>query len=223
MQRVKFLHRLYVDSMIMKCLTYFLICFLQVPPILYAQSSNEEVLEWKASRRLTWADYKAQPNPLSDAAASTTTYLGIDYNITSTSFSFKIYSRFSKTRSWGLHKTAYILSHEQGHFDIAEVFARKLNKKMSEYKFNKKTYEKDLKKIYEELTNEKVEVQEKYDKETNHSINKEEQAKWFQKIAAMLEEYEEVLRVLKLSGKWFPSIQNGYCLKSYVRDRKSVV
>jgi len=31
------------------------------------------------------------------------------------------------------------------------------------------------------------------------------------------QKYEEVLRVLKLSGKWFPSIQNGYCVKSYLR------
>jgi hypothetical protein len=31
------------------------------------------------------------------------------------------------------------------------------------------------------------------------------------------QKYEEVLRVLKLSGKWFPSLQNGFCVKSYVR------
>ncbi len=31
------------------------------------------------------------------------------------------------------------------------------------------------------------------------------------------QKYEEVVRILKLSGKWFPSIQNGFCLKSYVR------
>lgn len=31
------------------------------------------------------------------------------------------------------------------------------------------------------------------------------------------QKYEEVLRVLKLSGKWFPSVQNGFCVKSYVR------
>lgn len=29
--------------------------------------------------------------------------------------------------------------------------------------------------------------------------------------------YEEILRILKLSGKWFPSVQNGYCVRSYVR------
>ena len=31
------------------------------------------------------------------------------------------------------------------------------------------------------------------------------------------QKYEEVIRVLKLSGKWFPSVQNGFCVKSYVR------
>lgn len=170
---------------------YFTVLFAAAPVTLFSQNDKEELLTWNPNRRLTWADYKAKPNPESDAAASTTTILGIDYNITSTSFSFKIESQFSKTRSWGLHKTEYILSHEQGHFDIAEVFARKLNQKMSGYKFNKKTYQKDLRKIYEEVTDEKEEVQNEYDRETRHSINKEKQAEWLKKIAKMLEESKD--------------------------------
>ena len=169
----------------------FLLLFFLLPSILFAQSRDEELMEWNAAHKLTWSDYKANPNPGSDAAASTTTYLAIDYNISSTNFSYKIQSLFSKTRSWGLHKTPYILSHEQGHFDIAEVFARKLHKEMSEYKFNKKTYQKDLQKIYNEVTGEKEDVQNEYDRETRHSINKEKQAEWLKKIAKMLEEYED--------------------------------
>ncbi|MGB3007835.1 MAG: hypothetical protein WBC06_15075 [Chitinophagaceae bacterium] len=34
---------------------------------------------------------------------------------------------------------------------------------------------------------------------------------------AVNQKYEEAIRVLKLSGKWFPAIQNGYCVKSYYR------
>ena len=162
-----------------------------IPTALFAQSNNEKLLDWSASRKLTWNDYKASPDPRSDAAASTTSYLAIEYNITTNSFGYKIQSRFSKTRSWGLHKTAYILSHEQGHFDIAEVFARKLNMKMSEYRFNKKTYQKDLNKIYHDILDEKEKVQNDYDKETNHSINKKEQAEWLKKIEKMLGEYDE--------------------------------
>jgi uncharacterized membrane protein len=171
-------------------LNLFVSC-LTAPSILFAQNSSEELMEWDASRKLTWSDYKASPNPESDAAASTTTLLSIEYNISSTNFGYKIQSRFSKTRSWGLHKTDYILSHEQGHFDIAEVYARKLHKKLSEYKFNKKTFKKDLKEIYDELTNEKEETQNEYDRETRHSINKTKQAEWLKKIEEMLEEYEE--------------------------------
>ncbi len=169
-------------------LKYFLLSLLVAPSVLIAQNSDEELLDWSSSRKLTWADYKARPNPASDAAASTTTYLAISYDISSTSFSYKIESRFSKTKSWGFHKTDYILSHEQGHFDIAEIFARKLHQKMSEYKFNKKTYQRELKKIYDDVTKEKEEMQNRYDRETNHSIRKEAQAEWLKEIAKMLED-----------------------------------
>lgn len=170
-------------------LKYFSLLFLFIPFSLSAQNNEEELIKWSDTRRLSWDDYKASPNPNSDAVASTTTVLAVDYKFNNNQFGFAIQSRFSKTRSWGLHKTNYILSHEQGHFDIAEVFARKLNKNLSEYKFNKKTYQKDLKKIYEEITEEKEDTQNEYDKETKHSINKEKQAEWLKKISALLEEY----------------------------------
>lgn len=161
-----------------------------IPFSSFAQKTDEDLISWSGAKRLTWADYKASPDPDSDAAASTTTYLMISYNLSNENFSYTIESKFSRTRSWGLHKTAYILSHEQGHFDIAEIFARKLYKKMNGYVFNRKTYQKELKKIYQDILDEKEEMQNRYDKETNHSINKDKQAEWLKKIAAMLEEYK---------------------------------
>ena len=98
---------------------------------------------------------------------------------------------FIADRSWGLHKTDYILSHEQGHFDLAELFARKLHKEMSNYTFNKKSFQKDLKKIYDSIMKERESTQNQYDKETNHSINKEKQAEWLKKISRMLEELKD--------------------------------
>lgn len=160
-------------------------------PKLHSARTDEELLRWSTAHRLTWSDYHGSPDPQSDAAASTTTYLGVDYHFTSNGFSYKIDSRFSKTRSWGLYQTEYILSHEQGHFDIAEVFARKLHKKMSEYQFDRKNYQKDLKKIYEDIIEEKEETQNNYDKETRHSINKQKQYEWLEKIDQMLEEYQD--------------------------------
>ncbi len=172
----------------MKSISVFLLAF--IPAIAFSQDEIEEYMKWNASRKLTWADYKATPDPNSDAAASTTTSLSIEYNISSDWFSYKIKSRFSKTRSWVLHKTDYILSHEQGHFDLAEIYARKLHKLMSEYVFNKRSYQRDLDKIYKTITQEKTNMQDDYDRETRHSINKEKQAEWLKKIAQMLEEYD---------------------------------
>ena len=90
-----------------------------------------------------------------------------------------------------MHRTEYILSHEQGHFDIAEIFARKLHKSLSEYNFNKKTFQQDLKAIYENLMQEKEAMQEQYDRETNHSINKSAQAAWLSKINDLLTLYQD--------------------------------
>lgn len=161
------------------------------PMLSFSQDSDEETMDWKAGRQLVWSDYKGSPDPESDAAALTATYLGIEYNISEKGFSWKINCRFSKTRSWGKAKTDYILLHEQGHFDIAEIFARKLNRKMTEYKFDKDSFRKDLKKIYDGITTEKEGFQDQYDKETDHSRKKEEQARWVKKIDEMLKELRD--------------------------------
>jgi hypothetical protein len=169
----------FYNIMMKKLLPVFLLsyCFSAT-----GQGKNEELIPWKENQKLTWADYKGKVQTGSDAAASTATYLGIEYNFNKHGFDYKITCSFSKTKSWGLHKTDYILGHEQGHFDIAEIFARKLNKQMSEYVFDKNTFKDELKNIYMTLTAEKDDFQNQYDKETNHSINKDKQAEWLKKI-----------------------------------------
>lgn len=174
-----------------KLLSYLIAFFIALPFYTAGQEKNEELLTWSSSRKLNWTDYKASPDPESNAAASTTTYLSIEYKITTSSFGYKIKSWFSRTKSWGRHKSDYILSHEQGHFDIAEIYARKLHKLMSAYKFDRRSYQSELKKIYQDLLDEKEKMQNSYDGETNHSINKEKQAEWLKKIAKMLEEYKD--------------------------------
>lgn len=170
---------------------FFIVCLNFLSVVLFAQRDIEELVKWNADYKLTWADYKGTPKKEGNTAASTSTYLVIDYNIRNNDMSYNIKSFFSKTRSWGLHKTDYILSHEQGHFDIAEVYARKLHKRMKAYKFNRNTYQKDLDKIYQEVIDEKSELQNTYDRETRHSINKEKQFEWLKKIEKLLEEYED--------------------------------
>ena len=162
-----------------------------VSSIKVTATAKDDLIAWKPDRKLTWDDYRGEPDPAANAAASTTTLLTVSYQFGRSAFKFTISSGFDPSRSWGIHRTAYILSHEQGHFDIAEVYARKLYHKLSEYRYDPKSYRKDLKKIYEDVIKEKEEMQNKYDEETRNSILKVRQAEWLKKISGMLEETKE--------------------------------
>jgi len=182
--------RLYVEIPSMPSFFKYLAVLL-LPLAVAGQDRHEQLIAWHPSYKLTWDDFKATPDTRSNAAATTTTYLAIDYLIDNHGLRYRITCRFSCDKSWGLHRSSYILSHEQGHFDIAEIYARKLHKAMSEYRFNKRTYERDLKEIYETMMQEKEDMQNAYDRETNHSINRRKQSEWQSRIEALLEEYGE--------------------------------
>ena len=64
--------------------------------------------------------------------------------------------------------------------------ARKLRKRFAEEIKTEKDYPK-INKIYKEIIAEWQSMQSKYDAETNHSINTQQQAMWNEKIAAELE------------------------------------
>jgi hypothetical protein len=155
------------------------------------ERAPEEFIDWQAGQLLQWSDYRGAPDPVSDAAALTSTYLSIDFQMNNGAFGWKIQCRFSKPRSWVRSKSDYVLKHEQGHFDIAEIYARKLNKKLLEYQYNRATYQKDLQAIYTDLTNEKGSFQDLYDLETDHSRKPEEQLRWNKKIAELLEQLQD--------------------------------
>ncbi len=101
---------------------------------------------------------------------------------------YQVTCNFSKTKSWGLVKTAYILAHEQGHFDITEIYARKLHEALQSYSFNKKNYKQDVNRAYQKIVMEKEAFQEMYDKQTDHSRKKKEQAAWLIIIKKLLED-----------------------------------
>jgi predicted secreted Zn-dependent protease len=91
-------------------------------------------------------------------------------------------------KSWGLLKTSYILAHEQGHFDITEIFARKLHRELLKYKFSRRTFRQDVNLIYDRVVKEKEAFQEAYDGQTDHSRNKKLQQEWLERIDRILED-----------------------------------
>lgn len=157
-------------------------------PLLILSLPDDDHIKWQEDRRLTWDDFKAAPQKLGNTAAMTTTHLGFSYSVTNGIVTYKIDCRFEKNKSWGLVKNDWILRHEQGHFDIAEIFARKLNKSINEYEFNRGSFQKDLDVIYKSVVDEKEKYQQQYDNETDYSRNKTNQEQWLKKIESELKQ-----------------------------------
>ena len=79
------------------------------------------------------------------------------------------------------------LVHEQLHFDISELFARKMRKQLSKKHFTKRV-KSEINAIYESILKELSDFQNLYDAETNFSRNKEQQLFWNRKIQEALKE-----------------------------------
>jgi predicted secreted Zn-dependent protease len=153
-------------------------------------SPKDSLIDWNSNRKLSWEDFKAQPDGSSVNAALTSTNINIDYSFNSRDFKYKIKCQFDPSKSWGRIKNDYILSHEQAHFDIAEIHARLLHKALKNYRFNAKSANKDIGEIYQKYMKEHHEMQEKYDDETNYSRNESQQKEWFKKIDSTLKNLE---------------------------------
>lgn len=145
-------------------------------------------IEWSATRKLTWDDFKAPPDPASTNAALTSSSINVEFGYDEEELQFTIKCSFDKNKSWVRIRNNAILLHEQGHFDIAELHARKLNKALKAYHFNAKTVSNDVNRIYDSVMALHHAAQNEYDKETDFSRNKEKQALWQKKIADDLQE-----------------------------------
>jgi len=151
-----------------------------------AIKEETRVIDWDPNKRLSWEDFKGEPNPASTNAALTNSSITVEFGYSNTGLKYNIKCRFNKLLSWGRIKNDHILSHEQGHFDIAEIYARKLNKALSAYVFNRNTVSRDVNAIYDDVIKLHHKAQEQYDDETDYSRNFKEQEEWKNRIAAEL-------------------------------------
>ncbi|HUR12586.1 MAG TPA: DUF922 domain-containing protein [Flavitalea sp.] len=171
--------------MMLFAISFLLVTFLQ-------GNDPSHLIDWNEERRLNWSDFKGEPDPGSTNAALTSSSITIEFGYSNRSMSYRIKCRFNTSSSWGRIKNDLILSHEQGHFDLAELHARKLNKALKAYVFNSRTVSRDVNAIYDSIMREHHIIQQEYDEETDHSRRPVAQSKWEKKISeelTMLEKY----------------------------------
>lgn len=174
--------------------------------IIFSLSGNAQTtdtINWRLNYKLKWDDFKGKLDSNSTFAAVSSIIM--DYDIIGTKKNITgvtvkcIFDRNDSQLNYSninkILRDSTLLAHEQTHFDIAELFARRLRKNFKDI-FDKKrtsTFE-ETQKVYNNLLNTYDSINRIYDTETNFSKNKVAQKKWTKKIN------NELSSLIKYSG-----------------------
>lgn len=155
---------------------------------------NDSIISWNASKKLEWKDFNGKLNPNIFAYAVTSYKIEIipqnvivDANDQMPGYKdLDVLANFYKKQSWTISDDIELLNHEQLHFDIAELFARKIRKRFLELKTSKEKNFNKYQHAYNILWKECRLLQKQYDIETNHGANKTENTSWENKVNTQL-------------------------------------
>jgi hypothetical protein len=155
-------------------------------------ANGQNVVEWIKDRKLNWEDFKGIPPSITETNASANTNCGFDVSAESNGnkelMAVRIKNIFYCDKSWVRMDKKHrldLLEHEQAHFDLCEVYARRLRKRVED-----SNYKLDIDNAIFEVFEAFKKRQKLYDQETNHSRNKEKQVEWLNIIAHELLELD---------------------------------
>lgn len=174
--------------------TYLMIFFAFVAPSFVTVSSvslekGKHVI-WHQRAELTWDDFE-EVSHLDEPGARAFSFVRIrsHQGFVADSLEIEVSCLFDRTRSKVQRgfQTEELLRHEQGHFDIGEIWTRKLRKAYAQLPFTRENFEAEngqvvIEAIYDNIWNKMRQMQEDYDESTNHGRNEHAQLDWNQKI-----------------------------------------
>jgi hypothetical protein len=157
------------------------------------QSNSNELLPWSQDK-LTWDLFRSKKAPNgfhSYHAVTVTVQKNENYYFDNDSISFDVTSYLDMSKSWKseiIISNIDLLNHEQRHFDLNEIYARKLRKALSGQKFPEKPIEFKWKidKLSFKYDYDFLEMSKSYDEETRHGTIKHIQDKWDRMIDSLL-------------------------------------
>jgi len=160
---------------------------------------NDSILEWNPKHGLSWSDFLGKPNEDVFGYAMTSYKIEIipsdvlvDENDRIRGYeNLSVKANFYKYHSWTIDRNNQLLQHEQLHFDIAELFARKMRKEFRKSQANKDAKFDTYLKHHNLFWKECRQYQIKYDNETRHGLEEEINKKWIIKINEELEAFKD--------------------------------
>lgn len=140
-----------------------------------------DTIYWHPQHRLTWNDFRGRPNRGGNTVALTSSGLGIVYRSQRSGPPIiDVQCVFYGDNSWVKDdgRTDYILQHEQLHFDITELFARELRRRINQLPEKQRTWQ-NVQRLYTTVNRECDAMQIRYDGQTHHSTDENSQFAWF--------------------------------------------
>jgi Bacterial protein of unknown function (DUF922) len=155
------------------------------------QTRTDGYVHWN-DKKLDWTDFQGEIPGNSEFHALTHSAINLEYEGEGVIMEFKIESIFDPIKSWKKEGVdAYILYHEQVHFDITEYHARLLRKQLKTTKYSSfKLIETEIKKMFNDTFSQANKMQLAYDEQTAHSVNNKKQSKWNKKLKKLLRSTE---------------------------------
>jgi len=162
-----------------------------------ADLAADRAMPWSSTWRLVWSNFQGRPPTTGNEGARTAYGLYYAWSCKGNRFRFRVVAAFHPTRSWVKQavvqsptENARVLRHEQTHFDITEVYARRMRHQLSIIAAPCSASDAELKTIARRYVDEERRTQQRYDKESNHGLIENRQAEWNFEVATMLREVE---------------------------------
>ena len=183
--------------------TIVLFLFLLLPHLHSHSQDNVDAaldeLSWNEYYRLQWDDFQGEPDKNSLGDAATAVRIKAKPFIVKKKIHYDVVAIFTRNKSWYRDTSPELLAHEQLHFDIAELYARKIRRQIAEMKRQGVNDIKTFNTAIHELLLESNLVDAQYDAETLHGAMTRKQAAWSDKIKgelASLKKFGKTKRVI---------------------------
>jgi hypothetical protein len=150
-----------------------------------------QVIVWSEYRPLTWEDFQGKRSDDAAGDAGTVVQIKAKPYMVKDEVKYDVSAVFVVNKSWADAQTNELLAHEQLHFDIAELYARKIRKVIAALSEVGEDDVKVYNRAIQKLLRESNEVDIQYDLETLHGAMLKRQAEWNKEIKGELKALEK--------------------------------
>jgi len=155
---------------------------------------KDSLIIWNKNYKLSWGDFLGDNLKIQNSedivAISSLEIINVISYRNNKIYSYTVIPVFNRFNSSSINNSLKLLEHEQIHFDIQEIFARKIRKKFEKLKVSKANYQSHYN-IFNSYIDSLDIYQERYDLATDYSLLQNKQEYWGKIVAKKLRELDD--------------------------------